>query len=195
MPTVGGLLVGLAHRYLSPAGRPLGPPDVIRAVQFNAALPDARSGLVSTATAALSLGAGASVGQYGPMVYLGALIGGAARRLRLGVPNLPAIAVSCGVAAAIATAFNAPIAGLVFAHEVVLRHYATQAFAPVTVASATGYVIANVVFDRPRCSWCPSTAWRTAMNSRCSRRLACWWRWRRWGSCGCCCAPARRWRG
>ena len=149
VPMIGGLLVGLAHRYLSPMGRPLGPPDVIRAVQFDAALPDTRSGLVSTATAALSLGAGASVGQYGPMVYLGALIGGVARRLRLGVPNLAVIAVSCGVAAAISTAFNAPIAGLVFAHEVVLRHYATQAFAPVTVASATGYVIANVVFDRP----------------------------------------------
>ncbi|MTJ03993.1 MAG: chloride channel protein [Sediminimonas qiaohouensis] len=149
VPTVGGLLVGLGHRYLSPAGRPLGPPDVIRAVQFHTALPDGRSGLISTATAALSLGAGASVGQYGPMVYLGALIGGAARRLKWGVPNLAEIAISCGVAAAISTAFNAPIAGLVFAHEVVLRHYATQAFAPVTVASATGYVIANVVFDRP----------------------------------------------
>ena len=149
VPTLGGLLVGLAHRRLSPAGRPLGPPDVIRAVQFREPLPDARGGLVSTATAALSLGVGASVGQYGPMVYLGAMIGGLARRLARGVPNLPAIAVSCGVAAAISTAFNAPIAGLVFAHEVVLRHYATQAFAPVTVASATGYVVANVVFDRP----------------------------------------------
>ena len=148
-PAVGGLLVGMAHRWLSPAGRPLGPPDVIRAVQLREAPADLRSGLVSTATAALSLGVGASVGQYGPMVYLGALIGGPARRLRLGVPNLAAIAVGCGVAAAISTAFNAPIAGLVFAHEVVLRHYATQAFAPVTVASATGYVIANLVFDRP----------------------------------------------
>ncbi len=149
VPMTGGLLVGLAHRYLSRTRRPLGPPDVIRAVQFRRPLPDLRSGLVSTATAALSLGAGASVGQYGPMVYLGALIGGLAHRLRVGVPNLAAIAISCGVAAAIATAFNAPIAGLVFAHEVVLRHYATQAFAPVTVASATGYIIANVVFDRP----------------------------------------------
>jgi CIC family chloride channel protein len=149
VPTLGGLAVGLVHRHLSPEGRPLGPPDVIRAVQFHTPLPDARSGLVSTATAVLSLGTGASVGQYGPMVYLGALIGGAVQRLRLGVPNLAGIAMSCGVAAAISTAFNAPIAGLVFAHEVVLRHYATQAFAPVTVASATGYVIANVVFERP----------------------------------------------
>jgi len=149
VPSLGGLAVGLIHRYLSPERRPLGPPDVIRAVQFHRPLPDVRSGLVSTVTAVLSLGCGASVGQYGPMVYMGALFGGVAQRLRARVPNLGGIAMSCGVAAAIATAFNAPIAGLVFAHEVVLRHYATQAFAPVTVASVTGYVIANVIFERP----------------------------------------------
>ncbi|HMB12894.1 MAG TPA: chloride channel protein [Roseovarius sp.] len=149
VPTVGGLLVGLIHRHLSPAGRPLAPPDVIEAVQFHKPLPDLRSGLISTATAALSLGAGASVGQYGPMVYLGAIFGNFAHRLRLGVPEIASIAISCGVAAAISTAFNAPIAGVLFAHEVVLRHYATRAFAPVTVASVTGYVIANVVFERP----------------------------------------------
>ncbi len=149
VPCLGGLVVGALHHRLSPEARPLGPPDVIHAVQFGTAPPDLRSGAVSTATAALSLGVGASVGQYGPMVYLGAMIGGMLRKLPLGVPNLPAIAISCGVAAAIATAFNAPIAGLIFAHEVVLRHFATRAFAPVTVASATGYVIANLVFDRP----------------------------------------------
>lgn len=149
VPTLGGLIVGLVHRHLSPAGRPLGPPDVIKAVQFHKPLPGLRSGLISTGMAALSLGAGASVGQYGPMVYLGAIFGGFARRLRLGVPNLASIAIGCGVAAAISTAFNAPIAGVLFAHEVVLRHYATRAFAPVTVASVTGHVIANVIFERP----------------------------------------------
>lgn len=120
-----------------------------RRCKFHRPLPDLRSGLVSTATAAVSLGAGASVGQYGPMVYLGALAGSFVRRLHCGVPGLAGIAVSCGVAAAISTAFNAPIAGVLFAHEVVLRHYATRAFAPVTVASVTGYVIANVIFERP----------------------------------------------
>lgn len=149
VPTLGGLMVGLAHRHLSPAGRPLGPPDVIEAVQFHKPLPGLRSGVISTGTAALSLGAGASVGQYGPMVYLGAIFGGFARHLRLGVPKLASIAIGCGVAAAISTAFNAPIAGVLFAHEVVLRHYATRAFAPVTVASVTGYFVANVIFERP----------------------------------------------
>jgi CIC family chloride channel protein len=148
-PTLGGLVVGLALRHLSPARRPLGPPDVIRAVQFREPLPDAKSGIVSSATAALSLGVGASVGEYGPMVYLGALIGGAAQRLGWGVPNLAAIAISCGVAATISTAFNAPIAGIVFAHEVVLRHFATQSFAPVTVASVTGFVLNTIILERP----------------------------------------------
>jgi CIC family chloride channel protein len=111
-------------------------------------LPDAKSGIVSSATAALSLGVGASVGEYGPMVYLGALIGGAAQRLGWGVPNLGPIAISCGVAATISTAFNAPIAGIVFAHEVVLRHFATQSFAPVTVASVTGFVLNTIILER-----------------------------------------------
>src|SRR6056297_1851155 len=149
VPAAGGLIVALILRYLSRARRPLGPPDVIEAVQFERPMPPLRDGVASTLAAMVSMGFGASVGQYGPMVYLGAMLGGTVRRLRLGVPNLPAIAVACGVAAAISTAFNAPIAGLVFAHEVVLRHYSTQAFAPPTVAAATGYVFANVIFERP----------------------------------------------
>ncbi|MCY4461333.1 MAG: chloride channel protein [Albidovulum sp.] len=148
-PVVGGIIVGLLIQKFSAAKRPLGPPDVIYASQMRLPLPDARSGTVSTIAAAVSIGFGASVGQYGPMVYLGSLIGSAAIKLKLQIPSISAIAMACGVAAAISTAFNAPIAGLVFAHEVILRHYSLRAFAPVTVASATGYVMANVMFDRP----------------------------------------------
>ncbi len=149
VPAAGGLLVAALLRLAAPEGRPLGPPDVIRAVQFERPLPSLQGGMASTLAAMISLGFGASVGQYGPMVYLGAMLGGLVRRLRLRVPNLPSIAVACGVAAAISTAFNAPIAGLVFAHEVVLRHWSTQSFAPTTVAAAIGYVFANVIFQRP----------------------------------------------
>ena len=149
VPTVGGLLVGVLLRYWSIQRRSLGPPDVIQSVQSRVPLPDTRSGVISTVAAAISMGFGASVGQYGPMVYLGAMLGKAVSGLRLRIRNLPAISIACGVAAAISTAFNAPVAGLVFAHEVVLRHYSTQSFAPTTIAAATGYVVANVVFARP----------------------------------------------
>lgn len=149
VPAAGGLVVGLILSYLVPEKRSFGPPDTILAVQTRSAPPPARSGLLSTLAAIVSLGSGASVGQYGPMVYLGTLVGAAINRLRLGVPNTQAIGIASGVAAAISTAFNAPIAGLVFAHEVLLRHYSIQAFAPTTVAAAAGYVVANVVFERP----------------------------------------------
>ncbi len=149
VPVAGGLVVGLLVRHFVAGQRGLGPPDSIIAVQTGEAPPSARCGAGSTLAALVSLGCGASVGQYGPLVYLGTLIGGLAGRLNLAVENLQAIGIASGVAAAIATAFNAPIAGLVFAHEVVLRHYSLRAFAPVTVAAATGYVVANVILERP----------------------------------------------
>jgi len=148
VPVAGGFLVGWLLSRFSPEKRPLGPVDVVVSVQLKQATPSLRGGVVSSVAAAVSLGFGASVGQYGPLVYLGAMMGNVLSFLRLRIPNFPAIAMSCGVAAAISTAFNAPIAGLVFAHEVILRHYSIQAFAPTTVAAATGYVMANVMFER-----------------------------------------------
>lgn len=149
VPMCGGLIVGVLIQRFSPEKRPLGPPDAIRAVQLRTSLPGLRAGFISTIAAMISIGSGASVGQYGPMVYMGAIAGNLVCRLKLQIPNLQTIAIACGVAAAISTAFNAPIAGLVFAHEVILRHYSLQAFAPTTVASATGYVFANIIFERP----------------------------------------------
>ncbi len=146
--TLGGLLVGLIVRYLIEAKRTLGPPDTVLMVQTQSRGEPIGSGIANTLAAILSLGVGASVGQYGPLVYLGTLIGQIAARLRIDIRNLQAICVSCGVAAAISAAFNAPIAGLIFAHEVVLRHYSIKAFAPTAIATAIGFIFANVIFDR-----------------------------------------------
>ena len=98
----------------------------------------------------VSLGAGASVGQYGPLAHLGATLGSLVARvgrdsrvdgdgrggLRRPRPRYRPRSTP-------------PIAGIVFAHEVILRHYSLRAFAPITVAATMGYVVANVVFERP----------------------------------------------
>jgi CIC family chloride channel protein len=146
--TVGGLVVGLVLRYGVESGKPAGPADTIFAVQLHERLPSPRSGLASSLAAVLSLGCGASVGQYAPLVYLGTLIGQLTSRLQLGLGNVRSIAISCGVAAAISTAFNTPIAALIFTHEVILRHYSPRMFTAVAVASASGYLVDNVIFER-----------------------------------------------
>ena len=148
VPAAGGLIVGIIHRYI-PERRSHGPPDVIRAVQGLDGRIPARSGFLSALASVVSLGAGASVGQYGPLAHLGATLGSLVARAGRHSRWMATVGVGCGVAAAISTAFNAPIAGIVFAHEVILRHYSLRAFAPITVAATIGYVIANVVFERP----------------------------------------------
>ena len=148
VPALGGLIVGVLHRFI-PERRSHGPPDIIRSVQTMDGRIPARSGCLSALASVVSLGAGASVGQYGPLAHLGATLGSLVARVSPHSRWMATVGVGCGVAAAISTAFNAPIAGIVFAHEVVLRHYSLRAFAPITVAATMGYVTANVVFERP----------------------------------------------
>ena len=148
VPAIGGLIVGMLW-YLIPERRPHGPPDTIRSVQTLDGTMPFKSGLLSACGSIISLGSGASVGQYGPLVHLGATLGSWFGRPFHQSRYLSVVGIGCGAAAAIATAFNAPIAGLVFAHEVILRHYSLRAFAPITVAATIGYVIANVVFEQP----------------------------------------------
>lgn len=147
VPALGGLIVGLLCRAI-PERRPHGPPDAIQAVQTLGGRLPLRSGLLTAGASMVALGSGASVGQYGPLAHFGATLGSWCSRLAGPGRYLGAIGVGCGAAGAIAAAFNAPIAGLLFAHEVILRHFSLRAFAPVTVAATVGYLVANLVFDQ-----------------------------------------------
>lgn len=148
VPTLGGLIVGVLCRLI-PEKRPHGPADCIQSAQSLEGTMPVKGGVLTIAAACLGLGAGASVGQYGPLVHMGAALGSWMSRIAGAGRYLGTIGIGCGAAAAISTAFNAPIAGLVFAHEVILRHYSLRAFAPITVAATLGYVVANVIFERP----------------------------------------------
>ena len=148
VPAAGGLVVGLIHNSI-PERRSHGPPDIIQSVQEMDGRIPVRTGFLSAVASVVSLGAGASVGQYGPLAHVGATLGSLVARVNRDSRWMATVGVGCGVAAAISTAFNAPIAGIVFAHEVILRHYSLRAFAPITVAATMGHVMANVVFERP----------------------------------------------
>ena len=130
----GGLLFGLVLKTLG-WDRFRGPAHVIVAVQEHDGKLNVKNGAITAACDALALGLGASVGRYGPAVQLGATVGSfLGRSIGLTRTGLRVL-LACGVAAAISASFNAPIAGAIFAHEVIVGHFSLRAFAPITVSS------------------------------------------------------------
>ena len=122
-----------------------GPADSIFAAHRTDNELDVKAGFGSTLAALISAGGGASVGQYGPLVHFGATMGSAFRTMTGGMLTTD-VFIGCGVAGAIAAGFNAPIAGVVFAHEAILRHFSMRAIAPIAVASISSSWFSQQIF-------------------------------------------------
>ena len=131
--SVAGLLIYIIKNVIG-IGRWQGPADTIYGAHRPDNELDVKTGLGSTFAAFISASGGASVGQYGPLVHFGAVIGSASKRF-LRVKLSTDVFMGCGVAAAISAGFGAPIAGVVFAHEAILRHFSLRAIAPISIAS------------------------------------------------------------
>ncbi len=143
-PTFGGLLVGLLLVFVLPGKRAYGVADVIEAQAVKNSRISIREGLSNALVSILSLGFGASAGREGPVVHLGASVASWLED-RFNLPDSARrTLLACGVAAAVSASFNVPLAGVVFAHEVILRHYALRAFVPIAISSAVGAVIVRI---------------------------------------------------
>ncbi|GAA0774098.1 chloride channel protein [Roseibium denhamense] len=145
-PVFGGLLVGWILTKYHPYQRAGGVADVIEARAYGARGLPLKAGLWSALVTALSLGFGASAGREGPVVHLGATLG-AAVTSKFNLPDSARrVLLGCAVASGVSASFNAPIAGVLFAHEVVLGHYAVSAFVPIVLASVMGTLLARLYF-------------------------------------------------
>ena len=145
-PAVGGLLIGAFRRWLVPGRRYQAVAEVIEAATLKGGRIRLRDGLVAAVGSAATLGMGGSAGREGPVVHLGATVASVIAQA-LGLRRSAAMTLlGCGVAAAIAASFNAPIAGVFFALEVVVGHYGLTAFAPVVLASIMGTIVTRVHF-------------------------------------------------
>ena len=122
-----------------------GPADSIYAAHRTDNELDVRAGIGSTLAAFVSAAGGGSVGQYGPLVHFGATMGSFMRQHTGGMLSTD-VFIGCGVAGAIAAGFNAPIAGIVFAHEAILRHFSLRAIAPIAIASITAAGVSKWMF-------------------------------------------------
>ena len=106
---------------------------------------DIKSGILSTLAAFISAGGGASVGQYGPLVHFGSTIGSWLKE-KLPFKLSLDLYIGGGVAAAISSGFGAPIAGMVFAHEAIMRHYSHKAVLSIAIASCVAFGLSTAVW-------------------------------------------------
>lgn len=144
--TAGGLLVGLLLQALSPAQRMVGVLHVMERLVYHQGHLPLRNLLTQFVGAAICLVSGQSVGREGPSIHLGAASGSQVGQW-LGLPNNSIrTLVACGTAAAIAASFNTPIAGVIFAMEVVMMEYTIAGFTPVILAAVSGTVLTRLVF-------------------------------------------------
>jgi CIC family chloride channel protein len=146
IPMAGGVTVGLILHYATPDGRVRAVADVIEGAALNDGRVEKKAGIASTLAHWITLSTGGSTGREGPVVHMAAMMSSWVSNLIRADGITGRDLLGCAVAAAVSASFNAPIAGALFAMEVILRHFALHAFAPIVIASAAGTVINRLAF-------------------------------------------------
>lgn len=154
-PVVGGCIVGLLLWWMgriseNESPRPFGVADVIKARRFPKRIKltglNLKEGLLSVVTSAIALGSGASTGREGPAVHMGAMLARVGTAwLKLDMRDVRTL-IGCGAAAAVSASFHAPLAGVLFAREVILQRYRIVDIGPVAVASVVAALLARDSF-------------------------------------------------
>lgn len=145
-PVFGGAIVGWIITNYLPLKRTGGIPDVMEARTIDGRDIDLKTAVISAGATAVSLGAGASAGREGPMVHLAAGVSTWFSQL-LKVPHgSHNTLLASGTAAAVSASFNAPIAGVLFAHEIVLGHYSRRSFVPIVISAVSGTIFSRLWF-------------------------------------------------
>lgn len=143
-PAAGGYVVGHLLRN-RPETHGHGVPEVVRAVKSGANRLPADRGLLKLVASAVTIGSGGSAGREGPIVYGGAAFASTVGRV-LGFSRKElSILLACGAGAGISASFNAPIAGAVFAMEIILREFELRVFSPIILASVAGTLVSQGV--------------------------------------------------
>ncbi|WP_146343886.1 chloride channel protein [Phaeobacter marinintestinus] len=146
IPICGGLIVGLILHNFTNDGRVRSVADVIEGAAMNDGRVETKEGIASLFASLITLSTGGSTGREGPVVHMAGVVSTwVCKRIHAdGITGRDLL--GCAVAAAVSVSFNAPIAGALFALEVVLRHFAVHAFAPIVIASVAGTVISRLEY-------------------------------------------------
>jgi len=143
VPIVGGLLVGPLVQGFAKEASGHGVPEVMEAVALRSGVIRPRIVVVKSLASALTIGTGGSVGREGPIVQIGSAIGSTiGQALHVSGSRLRTL-VGCGAAAGIAATFNAPVAGALFAVEIILGDFGVARFSPIVISSVLATVVSR----------------------------------------------------
>jgi CIC family chloride channel protein len=150
IPVIGGLIIGPMIYFLAREAKGHGVPEVMEAVNLEGGRIRPVVALVKTLASSLCIGSGGSVGREGPIVQIGASFGSTiAQWFRLSNERMQTL-VACGAAGGIAATFNAPIAGALFALEIILRRVITPKFAYIILSAITADYVASFFLGNKR---------------------------------------------
>lgn len=141
IPAIGGLGVGPLVYFFAREAKGHGVPEVMEAVALRGGRIRPIVAVVKALASSLCIGTGGSVGREGPIVQIGCALGSTLGQLfRLSDERIRTL-LACGAAGGIAATFNAPIAGVFFSMEVILRKFSTVYFSMVVIAAVTSSII------------------------------------------------------
>lgn len=147
-PVIGMGLTGVLVYFFASEARGHGVPQVMAAIIQKGGVMRARGGLVKVFASILTVGSGGSGGTEGPIVQIGSVLGSwVGQKFRVDRQQLMTL-VGCGAAAGISSIFNAPIAGVFFVLEILLRDFSVRTFTPIVVSSVFSAVTTQAVLGR-----------------------------------------------
>lgn len=148
IPMFGALITGILVHFFARDAKGHGVPEVMNALYRNAGRIKPRVGFIKALSSAATIGSGGSAGAEGPIVQIGSAIGsGIAQRLKVSREHT-GVLLGCGAAAGLASVFNAPIAGVFFVLEILLRDFSLRTFTPIVVASVFSTAVTQAILGR-----------------------------------------------
>jgi CIC family chloride channel protein len=143
IPAIGGLIVGPIVYFFAREAKGHGVPEVMYAVALKQGIIRKRIVFIKAFVSAVCIGTGGSVGREGPIVQIGSAVGSSLGQLFNVSTNRMRTMVGCGAAAGIAATFNAPIAGSLFALEIILGEFEIMSFSPIIVSAVSATAISR----------------------------------------------------
>jgi H+/Cl- antiporter ClcA len=145
MPVIGGLLVGLIARFLSPKVRGHGMPEAVENIVFNQGKVQPRVAVLKPVATAIAIGSGGPFGAEGPVIVTGGALGSILGQLLPVSASERTVLMVAGASAGIAATFNCPMSATLLAVEILLFEWKPRSLVPVAIASVTAGAVRRLL--------------------------------------------------